>query len=443
MAGITEYLDACQYRKSFVEEQLALLQQDRSKHHADAERLDGVVERIRQEMVGYLLPEVQDAHLATLEKRLRYPGLMPIKKDYDGRFEAAEARRIELEAMDEIQQYDFLFDRASRDVEDVRPKYDSMKRKIGYWESSKSFKKLHERGYFDLDYKVGFFRRFFDWRDVSFLMAHLEKAADLSFDLPGKLCEHYRHLREEADAVVAAFDIRMAELKRIEGLKSEHQYILQSPERLLGELFRDLGDAIVTHLNACPEELRVEIAREDPHLNAFLRKQVGTEKQAQYLRELAVTRIDSRIQQLDQELHKINAKIHKLTMQRRRGKRKRYSRDDLARMRNVKADKWERKRAKSERMRRKIVDFDKHDRGSCASDFLWWDLMTGGAIADDIYEVREFRRQRPGWNYREYEDPASIGVETGLTGVNPYDDAAEDLASSMTAGNDDLFMDAS
>lgn len=440
MYGIDKYLEACEFRKTFLAGQLGWLREEQSNYTTEAERLEGVSERIRQEMVGYLLPEVNDTHIATLEKRLSYPGLSPIKREYDAKFDEAERRRVELEAMDEVAQYDFRLDQAESDVEDVRPAYEKMTTQVSQWETSKWFNKLKQRGYFEPGYQPGFFRRFFDWRDVSFLMSEIAKKAGHNFEVPQKLTGFYRNLRDEADTVIAAFDKRAGERDRIVGLKSEHTELLNAPNRLLGELFRDLGSATVSHLEACPDDLRLELARGDQNLNAFLRKQIGTEKQIQYLRELSVTRIDSRLQQVDQELTKINQKIQKLEMQRRRGKRKSYSRDDIARMRNVKSEKWERNRLKTIKMRSKISDFNKHDRGSCSSDYLWWDLMTGGARADDIYEVREFRERKPDWDYRSYDDHTNVGVtvEVGL------DDAASDLANSMVGNqDDDLFSDPS
>ena len=441
MYGIDKYLEACQFRKQFLQDQLKWLRAEHANYQSEAERLSGVSERIRQELVGYLLPEVNDTHIAALERRLSYPGLTPIKREYDAKFEEAERRRTELESMDEVAQHDFRLDQAQRDVDDVQPAYEKMTKEIGHWESSKWFNKLKRRGYFEPDYRPGFFRRFFDWRDVSFLMSELAKKAGHNFEAPQKLCGYYRNLRDEADTVIAAYDKRVAIRDRIVDLKNEHTDLLNAPTRLLGELFRELGTATVSHLEACPNDLRLELARDDQNLNAFLRKQIGTEKQIQYLRELSVTRIDSRLQQVDQELTKIQQKIRKLEMQRRRGKRKSFSRDDIERMRNVKAEKWERRRAKTIKIRGKISDFDKHDRGSCASDYLWWDLMTGGARADDVYEVREFRTRHPDWDYRTYDDPTNLGADSDSSAI---DDAASDLASSMVGNqDDDLFSDPS
>ena len=181
MAGIREYLEACEYRKGFLSQQLRWLQEEKANYHSEAERLKGVGDRIRQEMIGYLVPEVSDTYIDALEKRLSYPGLKPIKKEYDGRFEAAEQRRVELEGLEEIQQYDFVLNQAEEKVADINPAYQSMMTKIGHWKNSKWFSDLDKRGYFELDYKPGFFRRFFDWRSISFLMSHQKKKAPVAF----------------------------------------------------------------------------------------------------------------------------------------------------------------------------------------------------------------------------------------------------------------------
>jgi len=224
---------------------------------------------------------------------------------------------------------------------------------------------------------------------------------------------------------------------------------LAAPERLLSELYRELGKAALEHLQSCPEELRLNLAQGDPHLNAFLKKERGVQKQVQYLRELSVTRLDSRLQQLHQELNKLDAKLHKLEMQRRRGKRKRYSAADLARTRQVKPEKWKKRREQTQALRGRIVQFDRYDQGSWTAGYLWWDLMTKGARGDDLFEVREFHQRNPNWNHKSYHDPTTdpASVQYGIMHDplenQAMDHAAEDLADSMTTSHDDRFTDAS
>lgn len=440
MAGIAEYLDACEYRRSFLQQQLNALQEERQMFDGDSERLSGVAQRVRQELIGYLLPEVSDQHLKSLEQRLSYSGLMSIKEKYNELFQAAERRRAEIEKMDEFLHYDFLIDQAKRNVEDVRPTYESFRQKIALWEKSRWFQQLLKRNYFDLSYTAGWWRRFWDWRAVSHLMSHLKRKGGLLFETPTELKQHYRHLRAEADDVIAAYDRRVGEHDRIEAIKSEHQQLLGAPEHLLSALFQNLGNAIIDHLDACPEEVRIDLARGDKVLNTFLRKQTGLQKQIQYLRELPVTRVDSVVQQLNQEIQSLDAKIKKLKAQQARRKRKYFSEDDIERMRNVKVDKWARRREKNARLRQRIVTFNQYDQGSFVRDYLWWDLITDGALGDDIYEVRDFRTHHPEWDRSRYRDPTSDTYAMGAAIM--YDDAANDLAASMTSGsNDDSLSD--
>ena len=444
MAGISNYIEACKFRKNFINEQLQWLREEDGKFATDIKRLQDVEQRIRQELIGYLLPEVQDPHLDSLEERLSYSGLRPIKRKYDEAFDAAEKRRVELEAMDEFQHYDFLIDQANQGVEDIRPKYETACQHISLWEGSKWFKQLNQRKYFEQGYVARWWHTFFDWRAISFLMSELSKKAKLKFNNPVSLKQHYRQLRDETNDIVAAYDKRVAERDRIHGIKTEHQELLKAPERLLAELFNELGGAAISHLDACPEDLRIDLARGDKVLNAFLRKQTGVRKQIQYLRELSVTRLKALFQQLKQDLAKTEAKIKKLELQKRRGKRKHYYSTDLQRMRNVKTDKWERRRDKTGRLRNKIAGFEKYDRGSFTSDYLWWDLITGGSAADDIFEVRDFRNRNPEWDRSSYRDPTEDHATTETTETTGYDDAAEDLAASMLDSHEDhLFVDPS
>jgi len=438
--GIDEYLDACRYRQRFLSSQVAELEQQRSEFREDWERLESLLDRTRQEMVGYLLPEVEDAALDALERQLSYPGLLPIKRDYETRLAKVQDRRAALEAMDEIENYELKLDQATREIDEIRPGHDEYRRRLDHWLNSKWFQQLNARDYFDHRYTPTFINRFFDWRAVSFLMSELGRKAELHFPTPHALRLYYRDLRAEAEPVFEAYARRTNERKRIESLMSEYDEVLQAPRHLLSALYRDLGGAILDHLQACPEELRFQLARGDPALSVFLKKEAGVAKQIQYLRELSVTRIDARTQQLYQELRKLETKIQKLEWKLRRGRWKYYSASDIRRTREVKAEKWSKRQARLRGLRTRIVGFDQYDRGSFAANYLWWDLVTHRARGDDIYEVREFHARHPGWNYRNHHDPVETVSQPEEAAM---DGAAAALASSMKTPDDEEVLDAS
>ena len=234
------------------------------------------------------------------------------------------------------------------------------------------------------------------------------------------------------------YDNRTSQRDHILALKEEHEQCVTAPERLLGELYSDLGGAVLDYLNSMPQARRELLASMDPNLNSFMKKELGIKKQIQYLEILAVARIDSSTQMVDLETAKIEQKIHKLEMKRMRGKQKWYSQDDIDRMKAVKAEKWAKRKMKTEKIRRKITDFNKYDKGSVTDDFLWWDLITNASYGDDIYEVREHRQRFPNWNHRRHRDPWMSADDDDH--VEAFmDDAASDLASSMAENDSDLF----
>lgn len=440
MQGITQYLNACEDRKKFLQSQLAWLGDERQEHDSAVKRLQTMLDRNRDEMAGYLVPEVSDEFLAELEQRLAYPGLLPIKRDFEQQFDAAENRRAELAEMKEIKLYDYTLNDLQEKVDQEHPAYDQARSDIAFWNHSKWHRQLEKRGYYESDYQPGLLRRFWDWRAVSFLMADLRKTAGLDFQHPDELIEHYRALRDRVKRITVAYQVLSEERDRVVALKQEYDEVLAAPERLLAELYKELGVAAVEHLLACPETTRLQLAKSDRKLTTFLKKEAGLTKQIQYLKELSVATIDSRVQQVDLEIAKLDAKIRKLHGQRSRGKQKFYSDDDIQRVRNVKAEKWEKRRTKTSRMRERISDFHDYDAGSWMAGYLWWDVITRRAQTDDIYEVREHRRNNPDWDHRAFVDPLDEEPSDDDANAGVSAAAAGALAESMARESDnDLF----
>ena len=442
--GISDYLEACKYREGFLEEQQQWLYQAQNQYELDIKRLEGELNRVRQEMTGYLLPEVNDTHLKELQNSFGFDGLLTIKADFDNRFAEAERRRVQLAAMDEVANYDEWILDARRLVEKIEPQRNELHSEFTQWSKSKWYVQLVRRGYFQENYLPTFFNKFWDWRAVSLLMEEIEKfrGVDTPFEDPEDLKRHYRKLQKEYNEVIPLYQNRVAERDRIQQLKDEHHHCVTAPERLLGELYSELGAKILSSMRSMPQVQREKIASLDPNLNNFMKKELGLTKQAQYLRELRVSRVDANSQQVEQEIAKVKRKIQKLKMQQMRGKRKRYSNDDLARMRNVKAEKWGKRRLKVEKIRRKVSEFTRYQDGSIREDFLWWDLLTNSSYADDIYEVTDYRRRFPDWDHRRHRDPWDDDDDSGQ--ANAFmDDAADDLVSSMAEQDDAGIFDGS
>ena len=434
MLGMREYTDACYERRQFLAKQQEWLNDEWIKYQDDSEQIRKTRERIRQETIGYLLPEISDSYLQELEKKLSYPSLLKTKNAYDAKFKQVEVRRAELEASDDIKFYDLNLNRIQEVINDLQPAYDSAIDRRKLWEKNPRFKNLSSRGFFSEEGSRGWWNAILNWRDVSLLMGLLRKGGE-RYNNPTEVKQQYRLFKDQSEQVVAAYENKVAENNRLVELKKELATLLKQPQQLLADLYQDLGKQILDHLDACPEEVRVKLAEKDPYLDTFFRKSIGTQKQIDYLHELSVTRIDSQREQLNQELIKLDDKIRKLNSQMRRGKRKVFTPEQIAQMRDYKPEKWEKRRAQVGEVRERIHSFDNYNSGSLLERYLWWDLITRGMNGNDVVEVRHFHDTNPGWDYRAHSNLSS-------SGDNDFDNAAESLAASMSTPADDAFKDA-
>jgi len=444
MASASKYKLAMQERQEFLRQQRKLLEEQRADYEADVKELGKLLDRTRQELVGYLLPELDDEALTALQERLSYPSLLPIKRDYDKRLAEIEQRREEMSQLDEIKNSEFMISRVEDQMAEIAEAYTRFNEELRPWTDSTWFHRLEDRGYFGEGYKPSLVKRFFDWRAVSFLMADLESKDGPSFIDSDQLRGHYRKLRSEADPVIGLNDDLVQQQRNLLAVKAEYEGLLTAPQEQVAEMYRVMGEAILDHLHACGEQMRIDLAGQDHHLVAFFKKEIGLSKQIQYLKELMVTRIEAQIESLGHRNDKLTRKITKVNTKLSRGKARFYTEEEVAQMREFKADKWERRQQKLRKIRTRITAFDHHDRGSFLEDFLWWDLITNRSRGDDLYEVKVFHDQYPEWDHRTYRDRwHSDDSRQERREDEAMDGAAAALVAEMVPGvkGDDSWQD--
>lgn len=437
-SGMDEYINACVERQNFLKEQERWLGEESAKYKENAEQLQKTRDRIRQETVGYLLPELNDQHLQELEKKLSYPMLMVTKREYDQKFQQVENRRMELESSDEIKNFDLNLYQIDDVLNDLTPGYLQASKRKKLWEEGKPFQNLRRRNFFTDEGSKGWLNAILNWRDVSLLMGKLRKGGE-RYRNPTEVRTAYRLFADQSADVLNAYARKLKERETLVGMRDELRCLYKEPENLLSSLYEDLSTKILEHLEIAPEEVRVQIAKQDPYLDTFFRKSLGTQKQIKYLKELSVLRIDSQKGALKQELNKLGAKINKLKFQKQRGKRKSFTKTQIAQMRDCKPDKWNKRRSQIGEVRERIYGFDNYNSGSLLERYLWWDVITRGMQGNDIIEVRHFHEANPNWHYKDHMEK---GNDLGQDLDNDLDGAAASLAASMSSPPEDSFLDA-
>lgn len=442
MATLNDLYGAATARRDFLESQRSELRTRDDAFGQDVERLESALSQVRNDLKGHLLSDVDELHLRELEQRLSYPRLLVIKEKYDRLLDLAVKEREALEQTPEIAHHEFHLATVTDERAGIADAVNGLKRDLALWAENFWFERLNERGYFGLDYHPGLLDRFWDWRAVSALMPQIGYALGVRFETPQEVKDAYRRVRGQADMVFELDADLTGRIDKLTQLKDHYDQLVAAPDRLFQELYHELGDAILDHLDACTPELRLELVAGDRDLETFLKKLTGLEKQVAYLKELRVARIGAVAQTLDQQIGALGVKIEKVKAQLRRGKRKRVSGQAINKLREFKRDKWQKRMTNLDKARDRIVTFERYDHGSLASDFLWWALITKGMYGNDLYEVRVFTEQHPGWSLDQYlESQADLEpLSAPLVVDSVMDDTADTLTNEMLSGPDDQSL---
>lgn len=438
--SLSDLIAAVDRRRSAFAEEVGRLEEERRQYGAAADEVERLRERNGQELAGYLLPDLDDEDLVALEQRLRYPALMGEKRKTEAALAEVEREREQIEADPRFYEREVRRIDLEGQLAEIAEAAASFKRERDLWESSEYFQALHGRGWFEPEYDGGLFDWLRDWRACSLLMAELEERfADKKFPDDEDVKREWRALYASSEPVLSLQRDLVAKTAELERIEARHAALVAAPDELYQGLWKTLAGLVVDHLRAAPEELLVELGKADATLAVFLKKDVGLGKQIDYLRQLVAARIEPYRRRLAEEARKLAQKSEKLRYKRARGKYVMVSSADLQSMRALPSVKWTTRRKSFAKTRERLVEFDRWDRGSFVSDFLWWDLVTRGARGDDLHEVRKFHERHPGWSVDAFVDPLDTTAGDAAAAAN--DLAAASAVDAMMAQDD--LLDAS
>jgi len=319
--AMQEWIEAAKARHAFFEEQQQRLLAERKGYTQEVERLSELLGRTRQELVGHLLPDLDDEALTALEQRFSYAGgLLPVKHRTEEQLAVVAREKAALEATDDVANIEFHLSRAADERAELKETYTALKAELQLWLDNRHWQALVTRGWFTPGYRAGLLDRLRDWRAASFLMAMLE------YQRPGKkyqsaeaLRADYARLRGTADPVFEAYEDLGRRQEGLRELKARYEALCEAPAKLMQELYAELGKAIQGHFEALPDDTRQSLAGNDRDLALYLTKERGLTKQIDYLQELTVTRIDGPLQALADQQVRLGAKIQKMQAKLLRG----------------------------------------------------------------------------------------------------------------------------
>lgn len=268
-------------------------------------------------------------------------------------------------------------------------------------------------GYGTSSYRVPFWRLSYyqDWKAGDEILERFGKGTTFE-----QVREEYLQASSAMEALAPV--LREARAEYDAGVALEKEYAD------LGERLRTLKDMHLAHtrervarfLMETPEALAALEA--DPALASLTKRFAGLRHKVEYLDAISRERLEPTEQSLLQERDRLRKEDMKL--QRPKHACDTFPAAVVAHRFQGRHEKTMQNLDKVQNQSTMVYRFNDYDQGRLVSDFLWWDLMTGGLHrADYIPEVRDFRASHPDWRYRP----------------PPSDDqAAQVIASHRTAG---------
>lgn len=194
------------------------------------------------------------------------------------------------------------------------------------------------------------------------------------------LYDERRRLRQKHEAI-EQLERAMEEAR--EGLRTAHTRVLEQTRGKVVEHLRPLSADDIAALFVGDEQLLL-----------LLKRVVGLTKKRDYLQAIGeewLRRPEAQLTALAAKVKRAKAKYGKV-----KNWNLPFDRDEVMRRFPDKADSWARRRQRWHTARDRLAGFHEWDRGSLASDFLWWDLFFDGRLDGDfIPEVHHHHHVAP------------------------------------------------
>ncbi|UQA63048.1 hypothetical protein [Polyangium aurulentum] len=215
-----------------------------------------------------------------------------------------------------------------------------------------------------------------------------------------------------------------AQIAAGEALEAEHRERRRALDTLEARWLAFARDALARHLSEIDLSALGERLAKAPHVEILAKRVVGLSQQIVYLDRLAQKHLDEPESALRGALGKIERTIAKYSRPKYHGAQVEGA--AVERLSHGFSDRYQRIGQRFEKQYNRVYVFHDYDRGSLATDFLWWDLMTDGRIDGNfIPEVRSFHERNPGYHYERWRDAD-----------DDHDDAA---AAAAALGQDSSF----
>lgn len=387
-------------RRQELQSQLAQNQQALTKAEEERAAMQRRTRAALDELLTMVLPDLSDATLQGAAALTGYTPLLARAQSLLDQQAALQQRQAQVEA-----------EPAYRDRQLLRaPRIGTLSRAIDELAEFRAplaeviarcahprLDRLMESGYGTPRYSTPFWRLSYysDWEAGDAILARF----------PGKTFADVREEFLSACNTVKVYDERLrqlrAEVAAGEALETTRDSLVAQREALPGVLLQQARDDLGAYLmDSDPAALGERFAQAPQHLG-LLKRVLGLKQQDHYLEQASKGPIAAETTALQQEIAKADKAIEKFQRPKNA-----YAAvpaplvEQTDQRLQTRMQKAATRREEYLETREAVSRFDRYEDARLTSDFLWWDLMTGGRVHGGyIPEVAAYRQRYPHQHY--------------------------------------------
>jgi hypothetical protein len=381
------------------------------------------------ELVGVLLPDLSPSTLATAAQQTGYTPLVAADVGTSMQLEAEDLdRRLAgIEANVLFSQREHLRDPRGGKLVVELAELDSARASLEPLVTLATHPRLPhllEVGYGTPSYDVPFWRLSYysDWEAGDAVLEALPQF---------KTFGDFRVEYERATGALASLAERRAQieadLRQGAALDLAHASALQARQTLVPRTLERLRAALGRHVVDSGQEVLGPLLSSVPALDVLGKRVFGLAAKLRYLDALRSSELAAMQRDLDLLHDRAVRDLHKFS----RPKNARYpvARDKFEQRFKPFQPRFSKRWERYQRTADTVYVFDRYDRGSWASDFLWWDVMTDGRLDGDFLpEVAAHHQRYPGHQYEpdrladrahDASFEADLGTSDSSFGLDP------------------------
>lgn len=365
-------------------------------HRADLQAIEAKVVEAWDHLCSVLVPDLEPATLDALSQRLGLPAISARAVEAGTRSEIArlEAKLAEAEAAPAYQNREGIRNECTILLAECDEMLAPLRAVYSVIADDARYDRLRVSGYGTPRYagrwwSLSYYR---DWKESDELVEQFGAGAAASDYATLQL--KVEEAREAAGTLLSERDGLVARLNAVELMEQQHEDATRGLASMPVRRLAAVRGSVRAHLEPMAEARLAGLLGKDHAVVVALQRIDGLAAQSRYLTAAAQRYIFEPRAQVRAAMERNRRDMAKLS--RAKNAHQTFDADKMHKRFVARPANFNKRRERYEKTRTTITTFNSYDRGSLASDFLWWDLMTDGRLDGDfISEVQHHHRHYP------------------------------------------------